>query len=412
MNRRSFLTSVVVLTAGCVGGYEGSCEQLGGTSEVNVGDPVDEVTDTGGQWSAPYGPFDGTRSIRESGLYTGTIRRAWRQGVEAVGGGDDSRILEAYGMTLTNGTLYAVVEVEYPDKQLIAIDPSDGAVLWRDDTVSLTGSIVAGPDLLYLRGDGTLVAFDPQERETVWRVQFGVERSVSIPVVDRGWVFVQVTSGDGGGHLYAIRDGQREWNTPASTGPVLSDGRLYTVDESTLKSIDPEAGEVLWTRSLEDEWLDKLAARGGQVYLTGSGVTAVDASSGDRLWSHGAPPGRTRRATVGSDRVYVPTRELGGTWPRLYTYEPDGTEPVSCGQLSPFTLSGPVVVTEELAIYPGVIEPDRGSDTGFLQAQRPDGTVEWRVTWSPGSFSSISLCAGRGGLFFCSGASIEAFVFE
>ena len=189
---------------------------------MNVGEQDDEGTETGGQWEEPYGPFDGTRSIRESGLYTGTIRRAWRQGVEAVGGGDDSRILEAYGMTLTNGTLYAVVEVEYPDKQLIAIDPSDGAVSWRDDTVNLTGSVVAGPDLLYLRDDGTLVAFDPQRRETVWRVQFGVQRSVSVPVLDRGRVFVPVTSGDGGGRLSAIRDGQRERNTPASTRPVWS----------------------------------------------------------------------------------------------------------------------------------------------------------------------------------------------
>ncbi|ERH13470.1 MAG: TAT (twin-arginine translocation) pathway signal sequence, partial [halophilic archaeon J07HB67] len=46
MNRRSFLAGLAAVTAGCAGGYEGSCEQLGGTSEVNVGTPVTEVTDT------------------------------------------------------------------------------------------------------------------------------------------------------------------------------------------------------------------------------------------------------------------------------------------------------------------------------------------------------------------------------
>jgi len=400
------------VTAGCAGGYEGSCEQLGGTNEVNVGSPVDEVTDTSGQWSTPYGPFDGTRSIRESGLYTGTIRRAWRRRLDQTIDGDQSVFVEDLGLVLADETLYAVAEVD-ESRQLVAVDPTDGRVLWRDDTVDVTGSIVAGPDLLYLRGDGTLVAFDPQERETVWRVRFGIERSVSVPVVDRDGVFVQVTSGDGGGRLYAIRDGQREWNTPASTGPVLSDGRLYTIDESTLKLIDPKTGEVLWARSLEDEWLDKLAVRDGQVYLTGSGVAAVGASSGERRWSHNAPPGRTRRATVGSDRVYVPTRELDGTWPRLYTYEPGGTEPVSCGQLSPFTLSGPVVATDEVAVYPGIVETDGGSNAPFLQAQRPDGTVEWRLRWgSGGEGSGLSVCAGRGGLFFKTGALLQAFVFE
>jgi outer membrane protein assembly factor BamB len=411
LNRRLFIASSIAVTTGCAGGYEESCEQLGGTDQLDVGTPVTEVTDTSGRWPTPYGPFDGTRFVRESGRYTGPVKRAWRRTTEAFVGGDGSYLLADRGLVLTGGTLYAVAEVNYEETELVAIDPTDGRVVWRDDTINITGSVVAGPELLYLRDEGTLVAFDPDQQEVVWRVQFGMRRRVSVPVVDGKRVFVQVTGGDGGGRLYALRDGQREWNTPASAGPVVADGRLYTISDETVKAVAPDSGELLWTSALEESSLDKLAARGGRVYLTGSGVTAVDAASGDRLWSHSAPPGRTRRATVGHGRVYVPTRKVGVTWPRLYTYAPGGSEPLSCGQLSSFTLSGPVVATDEVAVYPGVVETGEDSNTGFLQAQRPDGTVEWRVT-SSGGLGRVSMCAGCCSLFLFDNRKLRAFAFE
>jgi len=319
-------------------------------------------------------------------------------------------VLKQFGLLLANETLYAVAEIDYEDNQLVAIDPTDGHVLWRDDTVDITGSIVAGPELLYLRDEGTLVAFDPERREVVWRVQFGMRRRASVPVVNGGRVFVQASSGDGGGRLYALRDGQREWNTPASTGPVMADGRLYTISDETVKAVAPDSGEVLWTTALDDPSLDKLAVRGGQVYLTGSGVTAVDAAPGERLWSHGAPPGRTRRATVGPNRVFVPTRRLDVSSPRLYTYAPGESESLSCGQLSPFGVSGSVLVTDEVVVHPGAVETGEDSTTGFLQAQRPDGSVEWRVTTR--SAGNVSLCAGRGALFVLGDSLLRTFVFE
>lgn len=321
-------------------------------------------------------------------------------------------MLEDLGLVLAGETLYGVAEIDYENRELIAIDPTDGSVLWRDDTINISGSVAAGEELLYLRDEGTLVAFDPRERAVVWRVQFGLRRSASIPVVDGERVFVHVTGGDGDGRLYSLQSGEREWNAPASTAPVLADGQLYVINGKSVKALSSKTGEVLWTESLEDGGLDRLAARGDQVYLTGSGVTAVDAASGDRRWSHNAPPGRTRRATVGSNQVYVPTRQLDASSPRLYTYALAGDGPMSCGKLSPFNLSGPVLTTDELVVYPGAIQTGGDSVTTFLQAQRSDGTVEWRVTWSPGGLGNISLCAGQGALFFFNGETLEAFVFE
>ncbi|ERH13471.1 MAG: hypothetical protein J07HB67_02511, partial [halophilic archaeon J07HB67] len=291
---------------------------------------------------------------------------------------------------------------------VVALDATDGTVQWCDDTVNTEQSVVAGPDQLYLRDGGTLVAFDPQRRGVIWRCEFGSGRTLSTPVTDGERLFVHVQGSEE--RLVAVRGGAPLWSVPASSAPVVANGRLFVLHYATLRAVDPETGEEIWQQSLGSADFDTLSVREGQLYVTGSGLTAVDTESGDSNWSRNVPPGRTVRAAVAPERVYVPTRRLAAAPPRLYTYRRETAERISCRRPASF-VSGPVVTTDELLIFVGGFDPEAEASTVFVQAQRHTGGTEWRVTRQPQS-TGLSLCAGREALFFRHGSTVEGFVFE
>lgn len=404
MNRRRFVataaTATTLTTGGCTLGEssETACERRGGTTDLNAGSDRDRVPDTAGYWPTPQGPINGTRSVPGGDRYTGTVHRAWSRETDSRADGPRP--------VLSDGKLYFADDAQ----RLVALDPTDGRVDWRDETVTVDHSVVAGPELLYLRSGTTVVAFDPDRRRVVWTFDPETDdTALPVPRPDSDRVFVRADDPD---TLYALgEEGEPVWTAPATGPPAITDDRVFVPDGSQLRAIGRVTGEREWTREVETGVVTSLAVRNGRVFLTGSDVTAFDAETGTREWSHTPAGGRTERPAVAPRRLYVPTSPFQWYGRRLYAYDHAGTEPLECGQLSSFTTGGQLVVTDDLVVNTGGIETSDGTQTTFLQAGRPSGNVEWRIT-RQSQTELKALCAGRRALFLADGFELSAFVFE
>lgn len=98
------------------------------------------------------------------------------------------------------------------------------------------------------------------------------------------------------------------------TDPVVADGRIFTVDSSGRVSATSTAGEALWSFSLvpyRDDASQALAGglayNGGRLYVTSGFGTliAVDAATGQEIWSQKLQTTATGAPTVYGGLVYV-----------------------------------------------------------------------------------------------------------
>ena len=100
-----------------------------------------------------------------------------------------------------------------------------------------------------------------------------------------------------------------------SAGPVIANGRVYTIDTTaTVRAFDAANGKVLWAKSLDSKGDNPRALFGGGVSIdgdklyatTGIGqVFALSAADGHQLWK-ATPGGPLRGApTIANGQVYV-----------------------------------------------------------------------------------------------------------
>jgi outer membrane protein assembly factor BamB len=98
------------------------------------------------------------------------------------------------------------------------------------------------------------------------------------------------------------------------TDPVVADGRVFTIDSAGRVSATSTAGEALWTYSLvplrddaSQALAGGLAASDGRLYVTsGFGtLTALDASTGQEIWTQRLQATATGAPTVFGDLVYL-----------------------------------------------------------------------------------------------------------
>ncbi|ERH13904.1 MAG: WD40 repeat protein [halophilic archaeon J07HB67] len=396
MNRRQYLVAVgTAAVAGCAGQpTDVSCERRGGTEPMNVGTDG-TITDPGGYWPTPTGPYDGTRSVRDPARFDTTPRPAWRREVPDRG-----------DVLLAGGRLY-VTDDSYDPEQIVALDPTDGRLLWETPTPEFEAEVIAGPDRLYAVDAATMLVFDPETRTTARPFSFEWKYDPAVIVaVDGDQVFF---AGGDPRRLHAVVDGSSQWSVPISqglknnTGAAISDGVMYVTDYKRLRAIAVDTGEVLWEQSGSSFRGRHVSVQGDRLFLSGNGVAAVDATTGEPRWRHPAPPGRTVRAAVGRRQVFVRTQTVDGTGSRLFTYDHTDSTPIACGQLSPFVNNSDVVTDGDLQVTGGVI---KNSDKMFVQARRPGEPLVWRIV-RDGRYP-VRLCAGRDALFLRYGSTLEA----
>ncbi len=103
--------------------------------------------------------------------------------------------------------------------------------------------------------------------------------------------------------------------------PVVSNGRVYTLDSRATVMAHSTAGAAIWSRNLtpaadndDDASGGGLAVSGGTVFVTtGFGeLTALEASSGNTLWVQDLGSAATGAPTVSDGVVYLVTRNSIG----------------------------------------------------------------------------------------------------
>jgi len=176
---------------------------------------------------------------------------------------------------------------------------------------------------------GAVYCIDLETGQEIWKMD--AENSpAGSAAIGEGGVYVATYNFDGDGDLFALSldDGSILWSeviTPTDSTPTLVDGRVYVsggVDgfsDSVTYCFNAASGDLLWSTVPEDEigdWRCSIACADGLVFVGKpdftdcGGICALDADTGDLVWSH--PGGGSSPAvadgvifSVGGGRVWA-----------------------------------------------------------------------------------------------------------
>lgn len=213
------------------------------------------------------------------------------------------------------------------DRELIAVDGEDGSVDWRFGPTRLYGSpaiLTAGvitSEVYVGTADGEVIGISMATGEERWRHDTGTALVGTTPLAIRGErLFIA-----GQSRLTAVNaaDQQALWSEPvdAGTAPAAGTetvwsgtprgmvGRSPAWNEWVLRSepvTQEQAGEQYVTRDERGVWFEQRSptVADGTVYLPSRGVTAIDATSGQRKWLFDVAIAVTAPPAVGNGRLY------------------------------------------------------------------------------------------------------------
>ena len=190
------------------------------------------------------------------------------------------------------------VDVQY----LVALDKKTGKTVWKTDRPAkpyedvveigrkayITPLIIraGGRDLLISNGAAICTAYDPATGREVWRVDWGAESTVAMPVESGGMVYFYAgfevyEDGNQYAELFAV-DPRGEGDITGSNirwrvkspplqlaTPVVRDGLLYTIDsKSGLICMAAGTGETIWSEKLKGKYNSSLMWASGNVYFS------------------------------------------------------------------------------------------------------------------------------------------------
>ncbi|WP_330631397.1 PQQ-binding-like beta-propeller repeat protein [Halocatena halophila] len=267
VTRRRFLGSAL---GGSIGGY------LLGTHSSRSS--VAQATSTSPKTDWPQYQFNGGNSgYNPQG--TAPVRwftRDWHKNVDGLSGAP----------AVSDQTVYAPVRLATPGDEiparhvLLALDATDGSVLWRAEMEG-ESSVGVVDGTVYL-ADRRTRALDSTDGTEQWSVQRGSYHPV---VTDR---FVYVTEGVEECLAINRQDGSVQWSAAfrATQIPAVDGETVYAgAEDGTVRALTATAGERRWTNSLDDSNPD-LAAADGMAYAAAvEGFYALDGTSGDVQWT-------------------------------------------------------------------------------------------------------------------------------
>lgn len=216
-------------------------------------------------------------------------------------------------------------------RALVSATGTNGATLWQTDLTPATdraddasgGGLAAGGGMVFATtGFGELVALDPSSGAVVWRQKFDAAPA-GAPAFADGRVYV--TARDGSAWGISSTDGKVLWSLPGQPGSGVTGGTSPAVDgrqvifpfsSGLMIAADKASGQGLWNAfvagerqgrayaSVRDVTGDPVIA-GGMVYAaTSSGrIVAVNADTGLPVWSAGE--GAVSAPLVAGGSVFV-----------------------------------------------------------------------------------------------------------
>ncbi len=196
-----------------------------------------------------------------------------------------------------------ILHIEGTDVQyVIALDKRTGETVWKTERPQdfykdvepvyrkayCTPIVIQvnGKDQLISNGSQFCFAYDPETGKEIWRVFYGGDSTVSMPLYYNGMVYVN--SGwmfpEGGGTFYArllavdptgsgdVTKTNVTWETgedvPQISTPVLVDSLIYMVHErGELTCLNAKNGAVVWKEKLKDQFNASVLYASGNIYL-------------------------------------------------------------------------------------------------------------------------------------------------
>lgn len=278
-------------------------------------------------------------------------------------------------------------------RRFYAVDVADGSEIWSADVGHRMGSsspVLAGDAVVVgTHGDGPLVVSGPEDEEEF--------EAPAVLALDAGtgeerWRY------DGFGEREAI-----------TSSPASADGRVFVGgDDGVLYALDAETGTVDWERAVGGHPDSSPAVVDGVVYHgtrdergdTASRLLALDAGTGDTVWSYGVADVSLRNSSAVADGTVYLAASTTTACPAVA--DGDG----SCTSTSSGTLyavdaeSGAerwtVSVGTDTRPSPGVADGTvYVGCAGGVTAVSTDGSRNWRVDFGEYVDSSPAVAGGR-----------------
>ena len=210
------------------------------------------------------------------------------------------------------GLGHGVVVVASAEGQLLALEPTDGNLLWQSSVGAevLARPIVADEHIIVRAGDGQVIGVDKNSGTIRWRLRNSVPslsvRGLSVPVQVNEIVVVGYASG----HLSGIdvESGRELWKPPISrpggsnqidrlididADPLLAGSQLFVAAyQDKVYAISLTAQKVQW--SAPRSTLRNLAVSDSELLITldNGVVMALDPNTGAEVWKQARLMGR------------------------------------------------------------------------------------------------------------------------
>ncbi|KOX25105.1 hypothetical protein ADL06_19455 [Streptomyces sp. NRRL F-6491] len=270
--------------------------------------------------------------------------------------------------------------------------------------------VVAGGTVYLPVAGGRLAAVDPDRGRVLWCSAPLTEPDTGrlVPV---GEVVVIPVQGEYGRSGYVALDaatGTVRWtriksdlHRVAAAGSTLVLWNDTYDERAKIAGIDALTGELLWENEFQRIW--RLLVRGERVILDAGGLRALDARSGEELWSKGygsalPEPGSPLPGQWGTDNAAVFHAWKGGTAPELSLCASDTGEQLTATRFPrralrhfsrpPTLLDGGRVLFAES--YGRRLQVYAHSDLATAEPLLELRLARWRFT----SFSGNPLCVG------------------
>lgn len=368
MRRRALLVGatagIVAPLTGCLGDAE------------DPGDDADDATDDSGNDAddVPDEPTGEWLQFQADAAHTGATTAVGPDGGGRVRWWSDTSGLST-GPVIEDGTVY--VGSGLRNQSAFAFDQATGERQWRapigDD---IERALAVGDGTVYASARG-VYALDAETGEQEWMDR--VDTSWGLAFAD-DTVFA---AAGGGGPIVALKaeTGEECWSREIHTitTPSIGDGRVFAVGNDDLIAIDAESGDTDWTETIDRAGGPPTVADGRVFVGTREDLFAHDAVTGAREWTLDGRFRGTDIATIDGTIYLVGRQQEGDEWTSRALAVDAATGDVVWTRDDEALGAGSAVVTREIVYV--------ATRFRVYALDRETGDIEWwlRFQWPVGS---------------------------